>query len=74
MSRIEWTERTWNPWTGCTRVSPGCDHCYMFRNYPGSKQWGSEATGTDRTRCGSYRNSWRGPWAGKSPGWSSSAR
>jgi protein gp37 len=28
MSRIEWTERTWNPVVGCTRVSAGCDHCY----------------------------------------------
>lgn len=28
---IEWTERTWNPWMGCTKVSPGCAHCYMFR-------------------------------------------
>lgn len=25
---IEWTDRTWNPITGCTKVSPGCDHCY----------------------------------------------
>jgi protein gp37 len=25
---IEWTDRTWNPVTGCTRVSPGCDRCY----------------------------------------------
>lgn len=25
---IEWTERTWNPLTGCTKVSPGCDNCY----------------------------------------------
>lgn len=25
---IEWTEMTWNPVTGCDRVSPGCDHCY----------------------------------------------
>jgi protein gp37 len=25
---IEWTEATWNPVTGCTEVSPGCDHCY----------------------------------------------
>lgn len=28
---IEWTEATWNPWHGCTQVSPGCAHCYMFR-------------------------------------------
>jgi protein gp37 len=27
---IEWTESSWNPWMGCTKVSPGCDHCYMF--------------------------------------------
>lgn len=27
-SKIEWTERTWNPTTGCTKVSPGCKHCY----------------------------------------------
>jgi protein gp37 len=27
-SGIEWTDATWNPITGCTEVSPGCDHCY----------------------------------------------
>jgi protein gp37 len=27
-SRIEWTEQTWNPTTGCTKVSPGCANCY----------------------------------------------
>ncbi|WP_295790435.1 DUF5131 family protein [uncultured Microbacterium sp.] len=27
---IEWTEVTWNPTTGCDRVSPGCDHCYAL--------------------------------------------
>lgn len=27
-SNIEWTDATWNPVTGCTKVSPGCDHCY----------------------------------------------
>ena len=30
-SRIEWTDSTWNPVTGCTRTSPGCDHCYAER-------------------------------------------
>ena len=28
MSKIEWTEQTWNPVTGCTKVSPGCKNCY----------------------------------------------
>jgi protein gp37 len=38
---IEWTDATWNPVTGCTRISPGCDHCYAerfserFRGTPG---------------------------------------
>lgn len=27
-SRIEWTDHTFNPWWGCTKVSPACDHCY----------------------------------------------
>src|SRR6476661_2487691 len=40
-SKIEWTDATWNPVTGCTKVSPGCDHCYAltlaerFRGTPG---------------------------------------
>lgn len=40
-SAIEWTDATWNPVTGCTQVSPGCDHCYAltfaerFRGIPG---------------------------------------
>ena len=29
-STIEWTDATWNPVTGCTQVSPGCDHCYAL--------------------------------------------
>jgi protein gp37 len=27
-SKIEWTDHTFSPWIGCTKVSPGCDHCY----------------------------------------------
>jgi len=30
MTAIEWTDRTWNPVTGCDRTSPGCDHCYAL--------------------------------------------
>ncbi|MCJ7544364.1 MAG: phage Gp37/Gp68 family protein [Phycisphaerae bacterium] len=30
-SQIEWTESTWNPVTGCTKISPGCAHCYAER-------------------------------------------
>src|SRR5512137_1120765 len=30
-SSIEWTDATWNPVTGCSKVSPGCKHCYAER-------------------------------------------
>jgi protein gp37 len=30
-SEIEWTESTWNPLTGCNKISPGCQHCYAER-------------------------------------------
>lgn len=30
-TKIEWTDATWNPMVGCTKVSPGCDHCYAIR-------------------------------------------
>ncbi len=30
-SSIEWTDSTWNPVTGCTKISPGCDNCYAER-------------------------------------------
>lgn len=30
-SSIEWTDSTWNPVTGCTKISPGCKHCYAER-------------------------------------------
>src|ERR1700759_2357711 len=39
--RIEWTDATWNPVRGCTKISPGCAHCYAetfaerFRGVPG---------------------------------------
>lgn len=33
-SKIEWTEETWNIVTGCTRISEGCEHCYIERTPP----------------------------------------
>ena len=42
-SKIEWTDHTFNPWTGCTNVSPGCDHCYAesWSKRSGLVQWGN---------------------------------
>jgi protein gp37 len=48
-SSIEWTEMTWNPVTGCTKVSQGCKHCYAER-----MARRLEAMGSDR-----YRNGFR---------------
>lgn len=46
-SKIEWTDHTFNPWTGCTKVSPACDHCYAesWANRAGPKVggWGPHA-------------------------------
>lgn len=40
-SSIEWTTATWNWATGCTKISEGCQNCYMFRLYPRLKKMGS---------------------------------
>ena len=39
---IEWTEVTWNPTTGCDRISPGCDHCYALTLAKRLKAMGAE--------------------------------
>lgn len=44
---IQWTDHTWNPWMGCERVSPGCDHCYMF---DGMKRFGRNPDVVQRTK------------------------
>lgn len=49
-SKIEWTTHTFNPWIGCTKVSPACDHCYaeaMMDTRYGRAHWGA---GEDRVR------------------------
>lgn len=42
-SGIQWTTHTFNPWVGCQRVSPGCEHCYAETRdgrFHGGKHWG----------------------------------
>lgn len=43
-SKIEWTDHTFNPWVGCTKISPACDHCYAegWAKRSGRVQWGEE--------------------------------
>ena len=38
---IEWTDATWNPWRGCTKVSEGCRNCYMYRE---QRRYGRDPT------------------------------
>jgi protein gp37 len=42
-SKIEWTDHTFNPWTGCTKISPACDHCYAegWAKRTGLVRWGN---------------------------------
>lgn len=44
-TKIEWADHTFNPWTGCTKVSPGCDGCYAeaWAKRSGTVQWGAAA-------------------------------
>lgn len=60
-SNIEWTRHTFNPWIGCQKVGPGCDHCYAeawdARGMQGvGRRWGPHAP---RTRTSA--SNWRSP-------------
>ncbi len=66
---IEWCDHTFNPWVGCTKVSPACDHCYAERDTPvrilrakGVETWGPQAI---RHRTG--KDNWHKPiqWQAK---------
>ena len=60
MSKIEWTDQTWNPIIGCSKVSPGCDNCYAEKMaYRQTKM---------RPRCEYGRVLSRGLYMAK-PGW-----
>jgi protein gp37 len=50
-SKIEWTHHTFNPWWGCTKVSPGCKHCYAetWARRIGQDVWGPKATRRELT-------------------------
>ena len=58
---IAWTDATFNPWIGCTKVGPGCDHCYAeamdkHRRWGGDTHWGP---GKPRMRTSA--SNWRKP-------------
>lgn len=61
-SKIEWTDSTFNPWIGCTKVSPGCDHCYAeawerrFAESGHATHWGP-----GKARRRTSESNWRQP-------------
>ena len=67
---IAWCDKTWNPLAGCTRVSPGCDHCYAFalhdRRYAQNLA-AARATGTQQTKPADLRAIATSPHVGGSP-------
>lgn len=57
---IQWTDKTWNPWHGCAKVSPGCDNCYMFA---GKKRYGQDPTKVVRAGAATFNAPlrWKAP-------------
>lgn len=65
-SKIEWTDHTFNPWIGCTKISPGCQHCYAesFALRFNAAQWGPQ--GERKRTSPAY---WRHPLSWNRKNW-----
>jgi len=65
-SAISWTDHTWNPWIGCTKVSPACDHCYAeaWAKRYGRAEWGNHPR--QRTSTATWKAPYK--WAKETPG------
>ena len=64
-TNIAWTDSTFNPWIGCTKVSPGCDHCYAEALM--DKRWGKVKWGAGNPRQRTSASNWAQPlkWQAK---------
>jgi len=62
-SKIEWCDMTFNPWIGCTKVSPGCAHCYAENSTPTrvARKKGHELWGKGMPRQRTSEANWRQP-------------
>lgn len=58
-SKIEWTHHTFNGWHGCTKISPGCKHCYAESL---SKRWGKDIWGPTAHRQITSDANWKKPY------------
>ena len=47
-TKIQWTNKTWNPWHGCKKVSPGCKYSYMYRD---KERYGQDPTTVMRSKA-----------------------
>lgn len=60
MSKIEWTEQTWNPVVGCSILSPGCIHCYAMRMAARIERMGSASHYAGTTKIVNGKPVWTG--------------
>lgn len=61
VTTISWSQATWNPWIGCQKVGPGCDHCYAEARdirFDGGMHWGPGAP-RRRTAPANWRKPYR---------------
>lgn len=61
-TRISWTDHTFNPWIGCTKVSPGCANCYAERENK-HFHWNPAGWGPDAPRTRTSESNWKQPIA-----------
>jgi protein gp37 len=59
-SKIEWTDHTFNPWIGCTKVSPGCANCYA-ETEDKRRGWTPDGWGKGKERRHTSENYWKQP-------------
>lgn len=59
-SKIQWTDHTFNPWIGCTKVSPGCLHCYA-ETQNNLRKWNPAGWGKGAPRKRTSEGNWKNP-------------
>ena len=59
-TKISWADDTFNPWIGCTKVSPGCDHCYAEAQDK-HRKWTSDGWGPGKPRHRTSKTTWNNP-------------
>lgn len=66
-SKIQWTDHTFNPWIGCTKVSTGCVNCYAEREM--DKRWHKVQWGPQGTRVRTSKSMWKQPLKWNKENW-----